>query len=77
MNGRRAWKSSRPGEAVNAYEQDYVACVKVALTQRDDLTAREVRVLEVEIAMIEDGSVGLTGPQTVDERLQRLRDHYP
>jgi hypothetical protein len=62
---------------VNTYEQDYVACVKVALANRDDLTAREIRVLEVEIAMIEDGSAGLTGPQTVDERLVRLRDHYP
>lgn len=62
---------------MNAYERDYVASVKVALAQRDDLMAHEVRVLEVEIAMIEAGSTGLTGPQTVDDRLQRLRDHYP
>lgn len=62
---------------MNEYEQTYVACVKVALAQRDDLTAYEIRALEVEIAMIEAGNAGLTGPQTVEERLQRLRDHYP
>jgi hypothetical protein len=62
---------------MNAYEQAYVASVRIALAERDDLTVREIRVLEVEVAMIEDGSAGLTEPQTVEECLQRLRDHYP
>lgn len=59
------------------HERAYVASVRRALATRDDLTAHEAHVLETEVAMIEAGNAGLTEPQTVEDRLQRLRDHYP
>ena len=62
---------------MNDFETKYVREIREALEKRTDLTERERHLLEYEIVHIEQGTVSLTGPHSVEDRLARLRNHYP
>lgn len=63
--------------APNEHEQAYIEDIRESLKTRTDLTEAERYLLENEIAFIEEGMLGFDGPYTVEERLDRLRDHFP
>jgi hypothetical protein len=65
------------GRRLNKFEAEYIAEIEKALTERDDLTGSERYLLENEIGFIRDGTITMTGPDTVEERLERLRNHFP
>lgn len=62
---------------LNKFEAEYVADIEKALAGRTDLTDAERYLLENEIQFIKDGAITMTGPDTVEERLERLRNHFP
>ena len=63
--------------ALNKFEKEYIAEIELALKERTDLTGSERYLLENEIEFIKDGTIQMTGPDTVEERLERLRNHFP
>lgn len=62
---------------LNKYEAAYVAEIELALKERTDITERERYVLENEVEFIREGNITMSGPDTVEERLERLRNHFP
>jgi hypothetical protein len=62
---------------LNKFECEYILEIEIALRERTDLTDAERHLLEMEIVHIREGVVQLTGPDTVEERLERLRNHFP
>lgn len=66
-----------PDHTLNDWEKAYIAELRTALQERTDLTQEERRLLKHEVIHIEKGIVRLTGPDTVEERIERLRNHYP
>jgi hypothetical protein len=66
-----------PNKELNEHEKAYIADIRKALVERTDLEENERYLLENEIAFIEEGTIGLNGPDTVEERLERLRNHFP
>lgn len=44
---------------------------------RGDLIPEERRLLDHQVRLIREGSVTLTGPDTVDAWFDRQRNHYP
>jgi hypothetical protein len=69
--------TGRNGRRLNKFEAEYIAELRHALAMREDLTDGERHLLGMEIVHIQDGAITLTGPQTAEERLERLRNHYP
>lgn len=67
----------RNGRRLNKFEREYIAEIDKALKERTDLTDGERHLLEMEVCYIRDGTLSLAGPETVEERIERHRDHYP
>ena len=63
-------------KVLNEFEQAYVDEIEQAKGVRM-LTCGEWSVLEFEVDSIRDGTMELGESQTLDERLERLRNHYP
>ncbi len=59
------------------FDKAFVAEAQKALTDRTDLDEIERNLLQHQIKFIEAGTVCLTGPDTVDQWLERYRNHYP
>lgn len=70
-------KAKAPPKTLNEHETAYIAEIEAAIKDRRMFTVGEISVLEYEVDAIRDGAMALTGPQTLEERLERLRDHYP
>jgi hypothetical protein len=69
---------------LNEWEKAYIAEIRKCLADgglpNDDdgpLTEAERYLLENEIGFIEEGTISFTGPQTLEERIWRLRNHFP
>ncbi len=60
----------------NVHERTYIAEIEKALAERE-LTEQERVILEHEIEALLKGAMELNGPETVDERLERLHNHFP
>ena len=62
---------------MNRHEEAFIADLRRALAGRTDPTEQERYLITNQIAFIEEGAIGLTGPDTADEFIERYRDHYP
>jgi len=55
----------------------FVKEAEAAFTTRSDLTETEAYQLRTHVEMLKEGQTSLIEFETVDEWLDRLRDHYP
>lgn len=66
-----------PNQRLNEWEKAYIAEIRETFGKPNDLTDAERYILEQEIILIEGGTISFTGPDTVEERIERLRNHFP
>jgi len=62
---------------VNIHEEAFLADLRRALAERTDLTEQERYLITNQIAFVEEGTIGLTGPDTANDFIERYRNHYP
>ena len=67
----------RHGRRLNKFEAEYIAEIEKGLKERTDLDDRERHMLEMEVVHIRDGTITLSAPYTLEDRLTTLRNHYP
>ena len=68
----KAWQIGKTAATI-----DFVSAAEDALATSSDLTEVEAYQLRTHVEMLKEGQTALEEFETVDEWLDRLRDHYP